>query len=263
MNSVSEIHTSVRGGSSSSNTLQIVLIVVVIVLIMVVLGCVLTNMSYGCGTYSSTSTPVVGGARANTNKVRLNNNHPIMSQQGTQRRRANVNLADMRMPSQPLSAGTVMADATTFDLTTSSMSGDISGEESTLPRWSEISDSKYNNDSGLSVPSDVTSMQALLPDYSQGTVGADGVVDPSTGLPLMTAERLMRGQMLGGIGAGSFLRPQQDPLSGLKRSIGNNPWGAMRSRADVELQRQKFNAMRTANPDFDALVGNISEHAYF
>ena len=100
-----------------------------------------------------------------------------------------------------------------------------------------------------------------MPMMSDGVGKANGPVDASTGLPLFTAGKLMRSQLLGGHGAGSFLRQMQDPLSGYKR-LGKNMCGAQNARRDLAVRRAQFNEARLADPNGDPVLFQTSEFAY-
>jgi len=126
-------------------------------------------------------------------------------------------------------------------------------------------DTSYSMASGMMTPSSATDIKGLdtfMPMMSDGVGTAGGPVDPSTGLPLFTTGKLVRSQMLGGHGAGSFLRQQQDPLSGYKR-LGKNMCGAQNARHDLSVRRAQFNAARLADPNGDPVLFQTSEFAYY
>lgn len=129
---------------------------------------------------------------------------------------------------------------------------------------SPYDDGNYEMDAGMMTTSsttDITGLDTFMPNMSGG-VGTDkGPIDPSTGLPLFTSGKLVRSQMLGGHGAGSFLRKVQDPLSGYKR-LGLNMCGSQNARKDLEVRRTQFNAARLADPNGDPLLFNTSEFMY-
>jgi hypothetical protein len=108
---------------------------------------------------------------------------------------------------------------------------------------------------------DITGLDTFMPNMTGGMDSDKGPIDPSTGLPLFTAGKLVRSQMLGGHGAGSFLRKVQDPLSGYKR-LGLNMCGSQNARKDLEVRRAQFNAARLADPNGDPLLWNTSEFMY-
>lgn len=131
-------------------------------------------------------------------------------------------------------------------------------------------DGNYCMDPGMMTPStatDIKGLQTFMP-YMGGGVGAnnsDGPVDPSTGLALFTTGKLVRSQLLGGIGAGSFLRQVQDPLSGSSK-IGRFMYpckGTIQQREDWDVRRQQFNAARLESNDGDPVLFNTSEFAYY
>ena len=127
-------------------------------------------------------------------------------------------------------------------------------------------DTNYLQDAGMMTPStatDIKGLQTFMP-YMGGGVGSeekDGPVDPETGLPLFTTGKLVRSQLLGGIGSGSFLRQQQDPLSGYRKNVGRLLCGAQRGRRDIEMRRKQFNAARLEG-DGDPVLFNTGEFAY-
>lgn len=131
---------------------------------------------------------------------------------------------------------------------------------------SSYSDSNYLQDPGMMTPStatDIKGLQTFMP-YMGGGVGSsekDGPVDPETGLPLFTTGKLVRSQLLGGIGSGSFLRQQQDPLSGYRKNVGRLLCGAQRGRKDIEMRRKQFNAARLEGGG-DPVIFNTGEFAY-
>lgn len=134
-------------------------------------------------------------------------------------------------------------------------------------------DTNYLMDPGMMTPggaSDVMGLQTFMP-YMGGGVGENdnqnngdvgGPVDPNTGLPLFTTGKLIRSQLLGGHGAGSFLRQVQDPLSGYRKSVGKNLCGVQQARRDVEIRRKQLNAARLEHPDADPILFNTSDFAY-
>ena len=129
-------------------------------------------------------------------------------------------------------------------------------------------DSNYLQDPGMMTPStatDIKGLQTFMP-YMGGGVGGndkDGPVDPNTGLPLFTTNKLVRSQLLGGIGSGSFLRQQQDPLSGYRKNVGRLMCGAQQGRRDIEMRRKQFNASRLeCGGENDPVLFNVGEFAY-
>lgn len=129
---------------------------------------------------------------------------------------------------------------------------------------SRYADSNYEMDPGMMTTSSTTDIQGVetfMPNMSGGVGTENGPIDPSTGLPLFTTGKLVRSQMLGGYGAGSFLRQVQDPLAGYKR-LGRNMCGAQNARKDLANRRTQFNAARLADPDGDPVLFNTSEFMY-
>lgn len=182
------------------------------------------------------------------------------------------------VPSAPLPASQLMTQdvmdansGTGMDYMTSSS---VAIGESEMARASTESggssantyvDSSYTMDSGMMTPASTTDIQGLktfMPMMSDGVGSAGGPVDPSTGLPLFTTGKLVRSQLLGGHGAGSFLRQQQDPLSGYKR-LGKNMCGAQNARRDLTVRRAQFNEARLSDPNGDPVLFQTSEFAYY
>ncbi|MCH9716167.1 MAG: hypothetical protein K0U52_03680 [Gammaproteobacteria bacterium] len=128
----------------------------------------------------------------------------------------------------------------------------------------------YLMDPGMMTPStmsDIKGLQTFMP-YMGGGVGnaaSDGPVDPATGLPLFTTGKLVRSQLLGGVGQGSFLRQVQDPLSGSAK-IGRYMYpcrGTEQRRDDFEVRRKQFNAARLESNDSDPVLFNLGEFVYY
>lgn len=129
----------------------------------------------------------------------------------------------------------------------------------------------YTQDPGMMTPSsatDIKGLQTFMP-YMGGGVGGEqqngdmgGAVDPNTGLPLFTTGKLIRSQLLGGHGAGSFLRQVQDPLTGYKKAVGKNLCGVQQTRRDLEVRRKQLNAARLANEDLDPVLFYMSDFSY-
>jgi len=132
------------------------------------------------------------------------------------------------------------------------------------------SDGNYCMDPGMMTPSTVTDikgLQTFMPYMGGGVGGADpdGPVDSSTGLPLFTTGKLIRSQLLGGHGAGSFLRPVQDPLSGSSK-IGRYMYpckGTEQRREDFDIRRKQFNAARLESNGGDPVIFGNGEFSYF
>lgn len=179
------------------------------------------------------------------------------------------------MPVEQMNAPTYMPPiaGAKFGVPTSSQdlgdsAADSSSTETQGTTQNYYSDSNYLQDPGMMTPStatDIKGLQTFMP-YMGGGVGggdSDGPVDPNTGLPLFTTGKLVRSQLLGGIGAGSFLRQQQDPLSGYRKNVGRLMCGAQQGRIDIETRRKQFNASRLEHGgDDDPVLFNVGEFAY-
>jgi hypothetical protein len=121
-------------------------------------------------------------------------------------------------------------------------------------------ENNYMEDPAMLTPSsstDIRGIQTFMPNFA-GTVGqimdngeTGNQVDPSTGLPTFTPGQLMRSQLLGGQGAGSFLRREQDPLTGLRKTVGRNLNGPQVVRRDLEVRRKQINAARLDSPTLE------------
>lgn len=184
--------------------------------------------------------------------------------------------ADVREMSAPLPAIQLMAAPEMPDLDSSmqlmnSASASI-GDSDMNRTTTEVggisanayADFNYSMDPGVMSPSaasDIQGIQSFMPLMNDGVDHSTGPIDPTTGLPLLTTSKLVRSQMLGGHGAGSFLRQQQDPLSGYKR-LGKNMCGAQSARRDLALRRAQFNEARLADPTGDPVLFQSSEFAY-
>lgn len=184
--------------------------------------------------------------------------------------------ADLREMSAPLPAMQLMSAPEMPDLDLSlqmmnSASANI-GDSDMNRTTTEIggisanpyADFNYRMDAGAMSPaaaSEIQGIQSFMPLMNDGVNQETGPIDPTTGLPLLTTGKLIRSQMLGGHGAGSFLRQQQDPLSGYKR-LGKNMCGAQSARRDLALRRAQFNEARLADPTGDPVLFQSSEFAY-
>lgn len=144
---------------------------------------------------------------------------------------------------------------------------DIPSTENQGMAMSPFADSNFMQDPAMLTPSSATDIQGLksfMPymgdgigeETTDGTMG--GKVDPNTGLPMFTPGKLIRSQLLGGYGAGSFLRPVQDPLSGYRKNVGKNLCGPQQARRDIEVRRKQINSarLRDENGDFPVLFSN-------
>ena len=168
-------------------------------------------------------------------------------------------MAETKMPHPDPSMG-MMQTSTAVDESDMNQPSTAAGGISA----SDYLDSSYAMDPGMMTTSSTTDIQGVetfMPMMSDGVGTASGPVDPSTGLPLFTTGKLIRSQMLGGHGAGSFLRQQQDPLAGYKR-LGKNMCGAQNARRDLASRRTQFNAARLADPEGDPVLFNTSEFMY-
>lgn len=148
--------------------------------------------------------------------------------------------------------------------TSSSMVGDY--DESGSASVNQYTDNSYTMDPGMmttSATTDVQGIETFMPMMTGGVGGKDGPVDPSTGLPLFTTGKLVRSQLLGGHGAGSFLRQQQDPLAGYAKSVGRSMCGSQAARENIAARRTQFNAARLADPNGDPVLFNTSEFMYY
>ena len=259
-----------KGGAEANNnsTCTIVLIVVVIVLIVVVLGCLLYNMSY--------SSSPAGGAIA-TAAARMNKNKSVgtLTKNPTNPHKRHVRLGQGvmsdPMPGSQLMSGLDMSNPQDAMFIPSS-SGQIGDAEASYPSSdfggtsaNAFTDSYYMMDQGIMTPpanSDIQSLQTFLPNMSDGLNTSNGPVDPATGLPLFTAGKLIRSQLLGGYGPGNFLRQQQDPMSGYKR-LGKNICGVQTARRDINVRRNQFNQARLADATGDPVLFSNSEFAYY
>ena len=174
----------------------------------------------------------------------------------------NMPVQDVYLAGVP-SSSSIIGDAQMDIMTTEAQGTSIDG----------FSDNNYLMDPGMMTPSsatDIKGLETFMPymgggigegdDQNNGGVG--GPVDPNTGLPLFTTGKLIRSQLLGGHGAGSFLRQVQDPLSGYRKSVGKNLCGVQQARRDLEVRRKQLNAARLEHPDADPILFNTSDFAY-
>jgi hypothetical protein len=169
---------------------------------------------------------------------------------------------DVYLPGSPSSLS-IIGDAQMDIMTTETQGTSVDG----------FSDNSYLMDPGMMTPgspTDIKGLQSFMP-YMGGGIGENdnqqngeigGPVDPNTGLPLFTTGKLIRSQLLGGHGAGSFLRQVQDPLTGYKKTVGKNLCGVQQTRRDLEVRRRQLNAARLEHPDADPILFNSSEFAY-
>lgn len=280
---------SLRGGENGgNNTSVIVLTVAVVVLILMVIGCVMYTTLSPCSTTTTSLPQTIAASRI------FKNQHQQKSPQRKKARMMHAPAASTSsavhhpaaagfssaaatvsdpLPSAPLMASHEMPDIDpTLSHYTSSAAG-IGGGSETNYATTEVGgsasndymDHSYTMDPGMMSPSsssDIKSLNTFMPSMNDGTTTGNGPVDPSTGLPLFTTGKLIRSQLLGGHGAGSFLRQQQDPLSGYSR-LGKNMCGAQNARRDLAVRRAQFNEARLADPSGDPVLFQTSEFAYF
>ena len=222
---------------------------------------------------SAAARPASAAARQRANRVALKNSRSSRSPTPRSRpRRYDAAYAQ----SAPLPASQLMTQpslpvADSAMSYTVSASGSIGDSEMDRPTtetggtsMDEFVGTSYAMDPGMMTPastSDIQGMETFMPLMNDGVGKAHGPVDPSTGLPLFTTGKLVRSQMLGGHGAGSFLRKEQDPLSGYKR-LGKNMCGAQNARRDLAVRRAQFNKARLADPNGDPVLFQTSEFAY-
>jgi hypothetical protein len=253
-----------------------VCLIVSIVVIAILLVLLMIPMS-GTGTMSGFARMTKSSKKSHRNPPRSVNNRRVRAGLGAGAVRspsAVKHHAPQLNPPAPLPAAQLMAPTTmpridpSLGMMQSSNASDSEMNESSTEAGgvsaSEYSDNSYAMDPGMMTASsstDIQGVETFMPMMSDGVGSSDGPVDPSTGLPLFTTGKLVRSQMLGGHGAGSFLRQQQDPLSGYKR-LGKNMCGAQNARRDLASRRVQFNAARLADPEGDPVLFNTSEFMY-
>ena len=171
------------------------------------------------------------------------------------------------LPSAQLMAPTVIpVPPGSMDMVQSSSANVGEYDDQGSASVNQYTDKNYTMDPGMMTTSSTTDIQGIetfMPMMSGGVGGKDGPVDPSTGLPLFTTGKLVRSQMLGGHGAGSFLRQQQDPLAGYAKSVGRSMCGSQAARENIAARRTQFNAARLADPNGDPVLFNTSEFMYY
>ena len=148
---------------------------------------------------------------------------------------------------------------------------DIMTTENQGTSMNAFMDDNYMMDPGVMTPAtatDVKGLQTFMP-FMGGGVGDDtesgefgGPFDKATGLPLFTTGKLVRSQLLGGYGSGSFLRPVQDPLTGYKKTVGKTLCAGPLQAKDIEIRRKQINAERLLNKNADPILFNGSEYMY-
>lgn len=269
---------SLRGGEGNSScglTVCLIITIVVVAILLTLMLIPVPNVSTG-------STSGFSRLAKSLKKKQPRVHNPVG--RPVQRVRANLGGAPPRpvqhhaptpSPPAPLPAAQLMAptvlpniDPSLDMIQTSNSVGESEMNESSSASGgvvaSQYSDSSYTMDPGVMTASSATDIQGVetfMPMMTDGVGSEKGPVDPSTGLPLFTTGKLVRSQMLGGHGAGSFLRKQQDPLSGYKR-LGKNMCGAQNARRDMATRRVQFNAARLASSDGDPVLFNTSEFMY-
>lgn len=167
---------------------------------------------------------------------------------------------DVYLPGVPSSAQTI-----------GEIEMDIMTTENQGTSMNAFMDDNYMMDPGVMTPAtatDVKGLQTFMP-FMGGGVGDDtqngefgGPFDKATGLPLFTTGKLVRSQLLGGYGAGSFLRPVQDPLTGYKKTVGKTLCAGPLQAKDIEIRRKQINAERLLNKNADPILFNGSEYMY-
>lgn len=231
------------------DTIALVISIIILVLLVAI-------VIYLASTYSSaacTPSTVASAARVATTKPT-----PVPP------RRYDVsNVAGAPMPSHQLMTPNVMPDLPGFQgMPTASMSV---GNAPTTTNESSFSAKQYAQDPAMMTApnkNDVQSMKQFLPNMMGALQSANGPVNPDTGLPLITHDKLARAQSLGGFGAGSFLRPVQDPLTGYKKTIGKDMRGAGHVRQDLQVRRAQINAARLNDANADPILFQGSEFMY-
>lgn len=282
-----------RGGSESggengsTNTVVIILTVIIVVLIIVVIG----TLCSCCTHTSSTTTYPTSSAMTRVSKKQKQNNttlpkknvQPNTSSSPRHVRppphvKTGVNTKATRfettsstpLPSQQLMSTNEMPD---LDLNMEYMSNNnVSSNDLnySAPTYGSNSLSNFEHEHyrqssssmSASTDKDVKDISVFMPNINDAKKSDNGPTDPSTGLPLFTSGKLTRSQLLGGHGMGSFLRKQQDPMSGYRR-LGNNLCGSLNSRRDLDMRRTQFNEARLADPNGDPVLFQTSEFAYF
>lgn len=269
---------SIRGGEGNSCGLTVCLIIA-IVFVAILLALMLIPVSDASGgTVSGFARLTKSMKKPRARIARNPARNPVGRPARPARRvRAGLNspsagaprVAPAPLPAAQLMAPTVMPSDTSLAMVqTSNAVGESEMNQSSSEAGgvvaSQYSDNSYTMDPGMMTASSTTDIQGVetfMPMMSGGVESKNGPVDPSTGLPLFTTGKLVRSQMLGGHGAGSFLRQQQDPLSGYKR-LGKNMCGAQNARRDLASRRAQFNAARLADPEGDPVLFQTSEFMY-
>lgn len=256
--------------SSSNNQVTIIsLTVAVCVLIAVVVSIFIYNQArlYPLNANARVAKSTKPGSPSPTARRAANVRAHAVSQPSTPHHPRPVR-GDFSSLSAPLPSTQLMASTTMSDLdsalekipSSSSAIGDADMNRVTTDvggiSANSYSDTNYTMMSAAS-PTDVQSIQSFMPLMNDGV----NETDPTTGLPLLTTGKLIRSQLLGGHGPGSFLRQQQDPLSGYRR-LGKNMCGAQSARRDLAVRRAQFNQARLNDPSGDPVLFQSSEFAY-
>ena len=268
---------SIRGGEGNGSCGVTVCLIIAVVFIAILLAMMLIPVRGSDGVSVSgfsrlmkkkTKPTAKAAVRASPRRVRAGLGGAVKSPSSVQHH------APQHRPPAPLPAAQLMAPTTMPPMspglemmqTSSAVESDMNSSSSEAGGVvaSQYQDSSYAMDPGMMTASSATDIQGVetfMPMMSDGVGSENGPVDPSTGLPLFTTGKLVRSQMLGGHGAGSFLRQQQDPLAGYKR-LGKNMCGAQNARRDLASRRTQFNAARLADPEGDPVLFNTSEFMY-
>lgn len=275
--------TTEKGGGGTA--IAVLSVAVIILIVVIVIG-----MVCGCKSASTpapAATPSVVGAQKQVRthlvpRKKPRHNNPVRANMSTTTTaRARGTAAARIAASVPTTTGSsvpslmaasempAMVTADAFHATSSTDVGTSEGNHVSTDAGG-VSASDFNsqhyamNPGVMSAASatDVSSMGKFMPNMAGGKPGGKGPVDPATGLPLFTPAKLVRSQMLGGFGKGSFLRQQQDPLSGYSR-LGKNMSGSAHARKDLDVRRKQYTEARAANSGADPVLFQTSEFADF
>ena len=119
----------------------------------------------------------------------------------------------------------------------------------------------YTQDPSMMTPStgmDSLGIEAYMPSEKGAT--KDGL-DPNTGLPVFSTQKLLRSNQLSSRGMHGFLRQVQDPYTGYKK-LGRRMFTCSQQyEADVNRRREQFNKARMSGQD--PVLFNTSGWAYF
>ena len=269
----------------SGCTIAVIVIVSVLVLALII---VLIVQAVNCSNSQQSSTAVVVAPSAPKARFQAGMRQPPvykmpqppmhMQQQAARQRAMNSRISAEQgmfnapfprpdpMPQAQLNAPQFIPQLPEFlpGVPSSSNVGEVSQDIMSTEAYGTVAmpynDTNYMEDPAMLTPSsstDIKGIQTFMPNF-EGTVGTlmkDGEtgnqVDPSTGLPTFTPGQLMRSQLLGGQGSGSFLRREQDPLTGLRKAVGRNLNGPQLVRRDLEVRRKQINAARLDSPTLE------------